>query len=273
MVFQSPGAIAFEVGPLPIRWYGLLIGAGILLCYAYVMGELKRRGLNRRSIEDMAFWVILSGVVGARLYYVGFNWLYFSAHPGEILQIWKGGLAIHGALLGGAAAFFFFVRRARIPWARYADAIIPGVLLAQAIGRWGNFFNSEAFGRPTDLPWKLFIPQASRPAKYVDFSYFHPTFLYESLWNFLGFLFLVFLTRKFNPEPSIRSPQPSGLIFCAYLMWYSFGRFFIEGLRTDSLYLGPLRVAQLVSAALFLVGLLGLLFLRRRAYTKTPTAS
>lgn len=249
-MFQSPGSIALQLGPLTIHWYGVIIGIGILLCYGYVVLELKRRRMDIKPIDDMAFWLILSGVLGARLYYVIFNFSYFFQHPAEIFQIWKGGLAIHGALLGGAAAYFFFCFRRKLLLLLYADVIMPGVLFAQALGRWGNFFNNEAFGRPTDLPWKLFIPEANRPQQYIDFSYFHPTFLYESLWNLTGFLFLVFLSRRFTHSHGVTS--------FAYLLWYSIGRFFIEGLRTDSLYLGPLRAAQMMSIILFLIGLLGL---------------
>lgn len=269
-MFQSPGAIALTFGPLTIHWYGVIIGVGILLCYGYIMLELKRRHMDSKPVDDMAFWLILSGVLGARLYYVIFNFSYFWAHPAEILQIWKGGLAIHGALIGGVLAYSIFVWRKKIRWLLFADIMMPGILLAQALGRWGNFFNSEAFGRPTNLPWKLFIPEENRPEQYLDFSYFHPTFLYESLWNLLGFLFLVFLTRKLHPRPSILNPQPSGIIFFAYLLWYSFGRFFIEGIRTDSLYLGPLRAAQVMSFALFFGGLFGLIFLRKRTTIKSP---
>ncbi len=259
-MFQSPGSIALQLGPLTIHWYGVIIGIGILVCYGYIFLELKRRRMDPKPIDDMAFWLILSGVLGARLYYVIFNFSYFFEHPAEILQIWKGGLAIHGALLGGAATYFLFCFRHKLSLLLYADVIMPGVLFAQALGRWGNFFNNEAFGRPTDLPWKLFVPETFRPEQYVDFSYFHPTFLYESLWNFAGFLFLVYLSRRFT--------HSRGVIVCSYLLWYSFGRFFIEGLRTDSLYLGPLRAAQVISIALFLTGLLGLIFLCKKTTMK-----
>lgn len=264
-MFQSPGTIAFKLGSIPIHWYGVIIGIGILLAYFYSMSECRRRNLKIKHIDNMAFWVILAGVLGSRLYFVIFNMPYFWENPAEILQIWKGGLAIHGALIGGALAYFIYIWRSKISPFLYADVVMPGVLLAQALGRWGNFFNSEAFGRPTDLPWKLFIPEASRPTGYEDFSYFHPTFLYESLWNFAGFLFLVWLTRRiYHTQYSIPNTQHSGSILCAYLIWYSFGRFFIESLRTDSLYLGPFRAAQLVSVLLFLMALIGLLFLHRK---------
>ena len=259
-MFQSPGHLAFQIGPISVHWYGIIIGAGIILSYIYALREAKRRDIEIKHIDNMAFWLILAGVLGARLYYVLFNFQYFIENPLEILAIWKGGLAIHGALLGGAFAYTIYALRHKLSWLLYADIIIPGILLAQAIGRWGNFFNNEAFGRPTDLPWKLFIPEQYRPDAYVDFSYFHPTFLYESLWNFAGFILLVFLTRRIFKI----STRYSGAILFAYLMWYSLGRFFIESLRTDSLYMGQFRAAQIASILLFLAGVIGLIFLRKK---------
>lgn len=254
-MFQSPGSILVKLGPLSIHWYGVLIGAGILLCYLYITAELKRRKIDAKYLDNLAFWTVLSGVVGARLYYVIFNLPYFSQSPLEIFQIWKGGLAIHGAFLGGALSVIICARRYKLPFLLYADAIAPSVLFAQALGRWGNFFNNEAFGTPTSLPWKLYIPEQFRPARYIDAAYFHPTFLYESLWNLAGFALLVYLSRKFKKP---------GAVLCVYLIWYSAGRFFIEILRTDSLYFGQLKAAQIASAVLFFAGLLGLIALKRK---------
>lgn len=268
-MFISPGSIAFKIGQVQIHWYGILIGLGILLCYLFVVTQLKRRKIDRKPVDDMAFWVILAGVLGARIYYVLFNFSYFLSRPVEILQVWKGGLAIHGALIGGAAAFFIYVFKHKLSWTLYADAIMPGILLAQAVGRWGNFFNSEAFGRPADLPWKLYIPFQNRPAGFETFEYFHPTFLYESLWNLLGFVFLVLLSHYLYPAGAGRSKR-RGLIFCAYLIWYSLGRFFIESLRLDSLYIAGVRAASALSVLMFLAGILGLIFLVKKHKLK-PT--
>lgn len=261
-MFQSPGHIALQLGPLTIHWYGIIIGLGIVLSFIYALNEAKRRGLDRKHIDNMAFWVILAGVLGARMYFVVFNLSYFLENPGEILAVWKGGLAIHGALLGGAAAYFIYIKLQKIHWLLYADVLMPGVLLAQAFGRWGNFFNSEAFGRPTDLPWKLFIPAGKRPAGFEQFDFFHPTFLYESLWNLLGFIVLVWLSRKIYKT---ESKKMYGTILCAYMVWYSFGRFLIESLRMDSFYLGQFRVAQIASIILFIVGLVGLIYKGKNA--------
>ncbi len=257
-MFQSPGHLAFQIGSVSVHWYGIIIGAGIILSYIYALREAKRREIEIKHIDNMAFWLILAGVLGARIYYVLFNFQYFSENPAQILQIWKGGLAIHGALLGGAAAYFTYLKIHKIHWLLYADIIMPGVLLAQSLGRWGNFFNSEAFGRPTDLPWKLFIPFAKRPQGFEDFEFFHPTFLYESIWNLIGFIVLVLLARKiFKADKGNAS---YGIILCAYLIWYSFGRYAIEGLRLDSLYLGQFRAAQVISIILFIIGLAGLIY-------------
>lgn len=260
-MFQSPGQIAFSLGPVSLHWYGLMIGLGILACAIYASRELKRFGKSADSLYDMGFWIILCGVIGARLYYVIFQWELYASNPLEIFQIWRGGLAIHGALIGGFIAFYGYCAIKKINWLFFADLLAPGIVLAQAFGRWGNFFNNEAFGRPADLPWKLFIPQAFRPENYENFEYFHPAFLYESLWNLIGFFVLAFLFRKIYPNGRI-SEKHSGLIFASYLAFYSFGRFFIESLRTDSLMLGPLRVAQLASVILFMAGIFGIKSLR-----------
>lgn len=267
-MFTSPGPIALQLGLVQIHWYGIIIGIGILFCYWYITSEIKRRSLSKEPIDVMVFWVILAGIIGARLYYVVFNLPYYSSHALEIAQIWKGGLAIHGALIGGGLAYTLYIAAKKIPWLLYADIIMPGVLLAQALGRFGNFFNNEAFGAPTDLYWRLFIPLEFRPQGFEEFSYFHPTFLYESLWNAIGFFILFFLARRIYNAQQFASK--SGFIFFSYFIWYSFGRFFIEGLRLDSLYLGPFRAAQIVSVLLFIVGILGLFYVRKKSIIKNP---
>ncbi|MBI4994825.1 prolipoprotein diacylglyceryl transferase [Candidatus Peregrinibacteria bacterium] len=265
-MFASPGHLAFQIGPVNVHWYGIIIGLGIILSYIYALFEAKRRGLDRKPIDDMAFWVILAGVIGARGYYVLFNLPYFFENPLEIFFLWRGGLAIHGALIGGAAAYFIYIKLKKIHWLLYADVIMPGILLAQALGRWGNFFNSEAFGRPTDLAWKLFIPFAKRPQGFEGFEFFHPTFLYESIWNLIGFIVLVFLSRKlFATSYKLQATSFYGIILFIYFIWYSIGRFFIESLRMDSLYLGPLRAAQVMSIVLFIIGLVGLIYKGKKA--------
>jgi phosphatidylglycerol:prolipoprotein diacylglycerol transferase len=184
---------------------------------------------------------LVGGLIGARLYYVAFSWEYYSQFPQKIIAVWEGGLAIHGGLLGGLVLGGGYAWWKKLPLARYLDIVAPSLALGQGIGRWGNFFNEEAFGRPTDLPWKLFISPPSRPLPYARKEFFHPAFLYESLWDLAVFGLLVLVLRQ-------RLDRASGALFMAYVGLYSAGRLVVEGLRTDSLMLGPIRVAQLVSA-------------------------
>jgi phosphatidylglycerol:prolipoprotein diacylglycerol transferase len=256
-MFASPGAVAISLGPIVIRWYGLLIAIAVLLGTTLAHREAVRRGQDPDGLLNVIVVAVLSALIGARLYYVAFNWTYYAAHPAKILAVWEGGLAIHGGLLIGGLATILYCRHASLSVAVTTDTFAPSLALGQAIGRWGNFFNQEAFGVPTDLPWKLYIDPYYRPPHLAAFDYFHPTFLYESLWNVLVFLLLWFGLRK--PLDG----RPGALTLC-YLALYSMGRYFIEGLRIDSLMFGPFRAAQLMSAALLLASALGLLILLRR---------
>lgn len=258
--FASPGPILFEWGPIAIRWYGLLIASAVLIGVTLSSYLAKRRGFDPNLISDLAIWLVLAAIPCARLYYVAFEWESYANNPGEILAIWHGGIAIHGAILGGIVAALIFARLNKVSFWQLADLVAPSLILGQAIGRWGNFFNSEAFGAPTDLPWRLFIPVAQRPPGYEQFEYFHPTFLYESLWNLAVFALLMSLFfRGLKSKPALKP----GTLFLVYVMSYSLGRFWIEGLRTDSLMLGPLRIAQVVSLVGIAIGLLGLVWLYR----------
>ncbi|MCC5896962.1 MAG: prolipoprotein diacylglyceryl transferase [Phormidium sp. BM_Day4_Bin.17] len=256
--FASPGPILFELGPLTIRWYGFLIASAVLLGVTLAQFLAPKRGLNPDLIGDFAIWGLLGAIPMARLYYVLFQWQAYADRPAQVFAIWRGGIAIHGAILGGVLAGVLFARRQRISFWQLFDIITPSIILGQAIGRWGNFFNSEAFGRPTDLPWKLYIPQAMRPAQYMQEAYFHPTFLYESLWNLLVFALLLWLFFQGQRGKLLLKP---GTLFLSYAIAYSLGRLAIEGLRIDSLMLGPVRVAQLVSFGGILLGVVGLLWL------------
>ncbi|MCD8487311.1 prolipoprotein diacylglyceryl transferase [Kamptonema cortianum] len=261
--FASPGPILVEVGPIAIRWYGLLIATAVLVGVFLSQYLAQRRNVNPEFIGDLAIWLVVAAIPGARLYYVLFEWDNYVNNPAQILAIWRGGIAIHGAIIAGAIATLIFARLQKVPFWQLADLVAPSLILGQAIGRWGNFFNSEAFGAPTDLPWKLYIPLARRPPDLANFEYFHPTFLYESLWNLAIFaLLLLLFVRGLKGKPHLKL----GTIFLLYLIGYSLGRFWIEGLRTDSLMLGPLRIAQLVSLGAIAIGLAGLgwLYLLRR---------
>ncbi|BBD53545.1 prolipoprotein diacylglyceryl transferase [Planktothrix agardhii NIES-204] len=256
--FTSPGPIIFEIGPLSIRWYGLLIASAVLIGVSLSGYLASRRQIDPELIGDLAIWLVIGAIPFARLYYVVFQWESYAQNPGNIIAIWKGGIAIHGAIIGGLIATLLFAKIKQIPFWQLTDIIAPSLILGQAIGRWGNFFNSEAFGSPTDLPWKLYIPPERRPDGFESYEYFHPTFLYESLWNLTIFALLITLFLKGLKGKYILKP---GTIFLVYLLTYSSGRIWIEGLRTDSLMLGSLKIAQLVSLTGMMLGLFGLIWL------------
>jgi phosphatidylglycerol:prolipoprotein diacylglycerol transferase len=258
IMFASPGAIAFQIGPFVIRWYGILMAAAIVVGLWLAHREARREGLPADEIVSVAQWAVLAGLVGARLYEVIFNWDYYGQNPAKILAVWEGGLAIHGGLLAGILVGAWLAFQWKLPVLRSLDVAAPSLALGQAIGRWGNFFNEEAFGRPTDLPWKLFISPPHRPFGYGQFEFFHPAFLYESLWDLAVFLLLVAVVR-----PRVRA-RP-GAVFFYYIGLYSVGRFAIEAIRLDSFWLGPFRVPQLASAVGIAVALAGLAWTRSRA--------
>lgn len=256
--FASPGPILVKIGPLAIRWYGLLIATAVLIGVSLSQYLAKRRHVNPDLLGDLVIWLVIGAIPMARLYYVLFEWPQYAQHPEQIIAIWQGGIAIHGAILGGTVAALIFAKVKQISFWQLADLVAPSLILGQAIGRWGNFFNSEAFGDPTNLPWKLFIAPDRRPQIYASFDYFHPTFLYESLWNLMVFgLLLTLFFRGLKGKPHLKV----GTLFLVYLVAYSLGRLWIEGLRTDSLMLGPLRIAQVVSLVGISLGLAGLAWL------------
>lgn len=261
--FTSPGPTLIELGPLTIRWYGLLIASAVLIGVSLSQYLAKRRHVDPNLLGDLAIWLVIGAIPAARLYYVLFEWEQYSQRPEQIIAIWNGGIAIHGAIIGGSLAAIIFARIQKVSVWQLADLVAPSLILGQAIGRWGNFFNSEAFGDPTDLPWKLYIPPQRRPVSFANFEYFHPTFLYESLWNLLVFGLLMTL---FNRSLKGKSRIKVGTIALVYMVAYSCGRVWIEGLRTDSLMIGGLRIAQIVSLIAIALGLLGLawLYLLRR---------
>ncbi|MEA5534247.1 prolipoprotein diacylglyceryl transferase [Crocosphaera sp. XPORK-15E] len=256
--FQSPGPILFEVGPFAVRWYGFLIASAVLIGVTLSQWLAKRRQVNPDLIGDLAIWLVLGAIPCARLYYVIFQWQEYAQRPGDIVAIWKGGIAIHGAIIGGTLAALIFARLNKVSIWQLTDLVVPSLALGQTIGRWGNFFNSEAFGAPTNLPWKLYIPVSNRPVEYLAYDYFHPTFLYESLWNLLVFIVLLSLFFWGLKQPN---RFKLGTLSLLYLIAYSCGRVWIEGLRTDSLMLGPLRIAQVISLVMIGLGFWGLFWL------------
>ena len=272
--FTSPGPELFQHGPFALRWYGLLIAIAVLIGLNLSSQLARQRSLEQGLISDLLPILILAALIGARIYYVAFEWRIYSNDWWGILAIWNGGIAIHGALIAGTIAVVLFCRWRYQSFWDVLDVLVPSVALGQAIGRWGNFFNSEAFGVPTDLPWKLFIPYEvngvlRRPEGFMNEQYFHPTFLYESLWNVVVFSLLIVLFYRGSKG---LMKLPSGALSCIYLIAYSFGRFWIEGLRTDPLCLGALppaceggvRIAQLMSMAMLAIGVIGLWWLYGR---------
>lgn len=228
--------VAFEIFGIGIRWYGILIAAAMLIGSVYAIREGKKLGYSEDHLLDLILVVLVSAIVGARLWYVAFNLPYYLADPSEILNLRGGGLAIHGGVVFGIIAGYFVTRWRKLDFFKMADIVAPVLALGQAIGRWGNFANQEAHGGPTDLPWGIMI----------DGVKVHPTFLYESLWNAALFAFLM----------SLRKNKPfDGALMFLYLIIYSVGRFWIEGLRTDSLMVGPFRTAQVTSIIMIAIGL------------------
>lgn len=254
---------AFSIFGKDVMWYGILITLGMVLAvlYANYVG-MKREKLESDLIIDLAFFIIVFGVTGARLYYVIFEWESYLVTSGSffynlggtlknILNIRGGGLAIYGGIIAGLITAYVFAKVRKVPFIKLFDILAPTVMIGQIIGRWGNFINMEAHGGETDLPWRMGLLY-SRDGTGIETGvwdkemYVHPTFLYESLWNLIGFIILhnVYKKKKFD-----------GQMFAMYLIWYGFGRMLIEGLRTDSLYLGSVRISQLVGAASLLLGL------------------
>jgi len=277
LALRSPGPELIQLGPFSLRWYGLLIAISVLIGLNLSSELAHHKGLKKNLINDLLPFLVLASVIGARIYYVAFEWRNYTGKnfwssinflnlnipiPSAI-EIWGGGIAIHGALIMGALSVIFFCRWNKEPFWEVIDVLVPSFALGQAIGRWGNFFNNEAFGIPTNLPWKLFIPFKLRPEIFSAQDYFHPTFLYESLWNILVFSILIFLFKKSNNN---EIKLPSGSLSCIYLISYSLGRVWIEALRIDPLCLGGippfcqggLRIAQLISVFLMSIGLLGI---------------
>lgn len=226
--------VAFSVFGIDVMWYGVLMATGMIVGTLLALKEAKRVGIKEDDVLDLAIIAIPIGLLSARLYYVIFNWEYYSQNISQILNFRGGGMAIHGALIGGILTGYIFTKVKKIDFFKMADAVMIGMPLAQAIGRWGNFINGEAHGGPTNLPWGIM----------VDGLKVHPTFLYESVWDFGIFIFLWLFRKK---------KQYEGQLIVFYITLYSLGRFFIEGLRTDSLMIGPLRMAQVIS----LVGVVG----------------
>ncbi|MDD9150251.1 prolipoprotein diacylglyceryl transferase [Sporolactobacillus sp. CQH2019] len=255
---QPLNRVAVRLGPIHIYWYGIIIACGALLGLLLAMKEGRKRGLPKDLFVDLILFAAPIAILCARIYYVAFEWNYYSGHPSEIIAVWDGGIAIHGALIGAVATALVFCKVRRVPFWKVADIAAPSVLLGQAIGRWGNFMNQEAHGGPTTRLFleNLHLPNFIINQMYINGTYYVPTFLYESVWDFLGFILLIILRR---------ANLGRGELFLTYLIWYSVGRFYIEGLRTDSLMLtGSLRIAQVVSILLIILCIILIVYRRIR---------
>jgi len=237
----------FRIGNFELKWYSVMIATGILVSYFLARKRLSNYPIKPEDLDEGLFWGIIAGILGARIYYVAFNWSYYSMYPSEIWKIWHGGLAIHGAIFAVLLTLFIYSKvKGYFKFVHTTDLFTSVLPLGQAIGRWGNFFNYEAYGRPTMVPWKMFVPPEKRMPGFDVDRYFHPTFLYESVWNLGVFIFLFFYVEK--------RKKSYGETTALYLILYSIGRFWIESLRLDSLMVGQLRTAQIASLAMIVAG-------------------
>ena len=240
----------FSIGPIKIYYYSLMILLGVLVASYIIIKEAKRENL-KDYIENLIFYIIIFGIVGARLYYVIF---YEETYDFiSIFKIWEGGLAIYGGIIAGLLTIIYFAKRYHKSILSTTDIIAPGLIIAQAIGRWGNFFNQEAHGTEVTLSFlkSQHIPQFIINGMYINGTYYHPTFLYESLWCALGFIILLIIRKT--------TKRKKGIVTYSYFIWYGIGRYLIEGLRTDSLYIGNIRVSQLVSLILIIISIIGII--------------
>lgn len=255
----SINSVAFSLFGHNVTWYGIIVTSGIVAGFLYALYRAKFENIKSDDVLDEAIFLIIFSIIGARLYYVlTSSQEYKSLY--DVIAIWNGGLAIYGGIIAGAITTFVVAKVKKLNFLKFFDMIAPGLMLGQAIGRWGNFMNAEAFGGETTLPWRMGIQNIF----HIETIYVHPTFLYESLWNVVGFVIInaLYKKKRFN-----------GQIFLMYATWYGFGRMLIEGLRTDSLYVGPFRISQLVGAASFIAGLVLLIIFSRRASIKAAVSA
>ena len=254
--------VAFKLGNLSVKWYGIIMAVAIILAVSMAIFEGRKRQIESDDFMDLLLWAVPIGYVGARIYYVIFEWHYYSQHLDEIIAIWNGGIAIYGGLLAGLAVLLVFCYKRMLPPFLMLDIITPGVMAAQILGRWGNFINQEAHGGPTTLAFlqSLHLPDFIINQMKIGGVYYQPTFLYESFFNLIGLLIILLLRHR-------KYLFKQGEIFMLYLAWYSVVRFFVEGMRTDSLYLlGSIRVSQMLSVILLIVVIV--LFIYRRRVVK-----
>lgn len=256
--------VFLKLGPITIYWYAVLIVASICIGVYFSTREAKKNGLGKEFITDLIFYTIPISILGARIYYVIFTFSKFKDNIIDIFKIWEGGLAIYGAVISGIIFIIYYCKKKNKDILLTLDTMVPYLILGQAIGRWGNFINKEAYGIKTTLSHlkELHIPNFIIERMYIDGYYRIPTFLYESLWCLLGFIIFLIIRKK-------NKYKDNGILIYSYLIWYGIGRFFIEGLRTDSLYLGVFRISQIVSIILILIGIIGIIIKWRKKWKST----
>jgi phosphatidylglycerol:prolipoprotein diacylglycerol transferase len=254
--------VAFQLGNLSVKWYGIIMAVAIILAAFMAINEGKKRHIIPDDFVDLLLWAVPLGYVGARIYYVIFEWGYYSQHPDQIIAIWNGGIAIYGGLIAGLIVLLVFCYKRELPPFLMLDIITPGVMAAQILGRWGNFVNQEAHGGSTTLHFlqSLHLPEFIIQQMKIGGTYYKPTFLYESFFNLIGLILILSLRHK-------KHVFKQGEVFMTYLLWYSVVRFFVEGMRTDSLYIfGIIRVSQALSLVLFIAIII--LWIYRRKVVK-----
>lgn len=259
-LLQAIDPVAFSLGSLEVRWYGVIIAFGIIVAFLVAQKEMVKRGFHPDYLTDLLIWAVPIAIISARIYYVIFKWDFYGQNPEKIIEIWNGGIAIHGALIGSFITAYIFTKKRGTSFWKVTDIVAPSILIGQTVGRWGNFMNQEAHGGEITRSFleNLMLPDWIINQMYIDGKYYHPTFLYESVWNLIGVVILILL-RKVNLR--------RGEMVLFYLVWYSVGRFFIEGMRTDSLYLiGDLRQAQVISLVTIAVAII--IFVYRRMKVK-----
>ena len=244
--------VFFSVGPITIYWYSVTMLLAVLTGIYLSIRESKKQNMYS-FLSDLITYIIIFGIIGARTYYVIFNFDNYKSNLLSVLYIWEGGIAIYGAIIGGFLAIVYLAKKRKQNIIKTTDIIVPGLILAQAIGRWGNFFNREAHGTEVSLEFlkSLHLPNFIVEGMYIEGNYYHPTFLYESIWCILGFMILIIIRKL--------TKRKTGIMTFSYFVWYGIGRLFIEGLRTDSLYLGDFRISQIVSIVLIILGIIGII--------------
>lgn len=260
----------FQLGPLFVRFYGIILMLGALAGAWLATREAKRRGYQTDIVWDLLTYLLIGGIIGARLWHVltpppssGITAGWYLTHPLDALAIWKGGLGIPGAVMGGLLALYFYTSRNNLNFLEWTDIAAPSLALGQAIGRWGNFFNQELYGAPTNLPWKIFIDRGHRLQGYLDVEYYHPLFLYESLWNLANMFLLIWVSRRYGNR------LRDGDVFLIYLIVYPVGRFLLDFLRLDASLVGGININQTLMAVVAVLAALALYLRHRKAASES----